>query len=96
MILMDVHPADVQLPDGSRHEQVRVALTHRRVRVWSEVGREPVELLDTAHDGIALETRHPLIGRRMIWSTAAGEVTVTRMKGCGCRSVLKALRPPTD
>lgn len=96
MILADVHPAQVQLPDGTRHERVRVSLTHLRLRVWREVGRTPELLLDAAHDGVRLETRHPLIGRAMTWPTAAGDVVVTRMRGCGCGSTLKALQPPRD
>jgi hypothetical protein len=96
MLLVDVHPAEVTLPDGSRHELVRVALTNRRLRVWSEVGREHELVFDAAHQGIALDTLHPLVGRRMLWATDAGEVAVTRMRGCGCGSSLRALRPPTD
>lgn len=96
MILVDMHPASVQLPDGSSHQHVRVTLTHQRLRVWREVGRRPELVLDTAHDGVTLETRYPLIGRAMTWPTAAGDVVVTRMGGCGCGSSLKAVQPPRD
>lgn len=96
MIVVDMVPAEVQLPDGSRHEKVRVSLTHRRVRVWREVGRQPELILDAAHDGVTLETRYPTIGTAMTWPTAAGDVVVTRMRGCACGSSLKAIQPPRD
>lgn len=96
MILVDVHPAEVTLPDGTCHERVRVVLTDRRLRVWAESSRQPTVVLDTAHDGVQLESRYPLIGRAMTWPTSAGDVVVTRMRGCGCRSALKAVQPPTD
>lgn len=96
MILVDVHPAEVQLPDGTTHQRCRVVLSHRRLRVWREVGRQPELLLDTAHTGIMLETRYPLHGRPLTWSTSAGDVVVTRTRGCGCGSSLKAVQPPRD
>jgi hypothetical protein len=96
MLLVDVHPAEVTLPDGSRHDLVRVALTNRRLRIWAEVARTPELLFEAAHQGIALDTLHPLVGRSMTWATDAGEVVVTRMRGCGCGSSLRALRPPSD
>jgi hypothetical protein len=72
VLLVDVHPAEVTLPDGSRHDLVRVALTNRRLRIWSEVGRAPEMLFEAAHQGIALDTLHPLVGRSMTWATDAG------------------------
>lgn len=96
MILVDVVPAEVQLPDGTSHQRVRVTLTHRRLRVWREVGRQPDLILDTAHEGVQIEARHPLIGKAMTWPTAAGDVVVTRMRGCACGSSLKAVQPPKD
>jgi hypothetical protein len=96
VILVDVHPAELQMPDGTRHERVRAVLTHQRIRVWTEVGRTPQLLVDEAHDGVQLEARHPLIGRPIEIPTSAGVLSVTRMRGCGCGSSLKALRPPRD
>lgn len=96
MILVDLVQAEVQLPDGTTHTRVRVALTHRRLRVWREVGRRPELILDTAHDGVRLDVRHPIPGKAMTWPTAAGDVVVTRMRGCACGSSLKAVQPPRD
>lgn len=96
MILVDVHPAEVTLPDGTRHQRVRVVLTHRRLRVWSEVGRQPELVIDAPHDGVELTSRHPVPGQPMTWPTGAGDMVVTRMRGCGCGSSLKAVQPPKD
>lgn len=96
MILVDTHPATVHLPSGEVHDLARAVLTHRRLRVWVARGREQVLVLDEAHDGVTLETRYPLVGRPIEMPTAAGLVTVTRMRGCGCGSPLKSLRPPVD
>lgn len=92
MILIDMHPAELLLPDGTRHELVRVVLTDKRIRVWAEVGRQPQLLVDEAHDGVRLESQYPVVGQPI----QVGGLAVTRMRGCGCGSSLKGLRPPTD
>jgi hypothetical protein len=96
VILVNVHPAEVQLPDGTELQRARVVLTHRRVRVWREVGRQPELVLDVTHPGVVLQERYPIVGKAMTWPTGDGDLVVTRMRGCGCGSSLKGLQAPTD
>lgn len=96
MILIDVHPATVQFPDGTVHDLARASVTHRRVRVWVAQGRESALVVDEPHDGVRMETQYPPVGQPVQILTAAGPVLVTRMRGCGCGSPLKGFRAPTD
>lgn len=96
MILLDVHPATVQLPDGQTIDRARAVLTTSTVRVWEAVGRDAVLVLDVAQVNARIDARHPAPGVPVLIPTAAGEVTVTRLRGCGCGSPLKALRPSAD
>lgn len=96
MILLDVMPASYTDAAGVQHDQVRAVLTHRRLRVWQAVGRESRLIVDEPHDGVTLESRHPIVGRPVLVPLAAGQVQLVRLRGCGCGSPNKALRPPTD
>lgn len=98
VVVRDVHPATVTLPDGTTLTKAKVYLTQQRLYVWTEPGRVPTltHVAAFTRDGLVLPKPGASKGKAWTVPTAAGPVTVQPTGGCGCGSALKmftAFRP---
>jgi len=92
VVVRDVYPAEVTLPDGTLLRGALVKVTREGVYVWTgervlsyaEARSEPGEVLTPDY----LTRREPLVT-----ATADGPVVVWKGAGCGCGSTLKSYRP---
>jgi len=88
----DSFPADVTLPNGTRHLGVRAILTDAGMLiVYGQMGDAVVQVFAAAVAG-PIQTQSPLAPRydsESTFATEVGVVTATRGMGCGCGSPLR-------
>lgn len=98
VLLRDVHPAEVVLPDGSILKGARAFVTTRRVLIFTVNSEREIELaadLDVTEPDIVPPSRATLGPSETIEvRTPAGTAWVNKGHGCGCGSPLKAMDPP--
>jgi hypothetical protein len=88
----DSFPADVTLPDGSKHQGVRVILTDAGMLiVYGQMGDTVTQVFAAAvHGAPVLKSPYaPRYDSESSIPTDQGIVTALRGAGCGCGSVLK-------
>jgi len=95
VVVRNVFPAEVVLPDGSLKTQALVKVTRERVYVWH--GERDL-IVDEAHgldaDGLAeLPPSYAMRANALRIPLDGGTLTVNKGKGCGCSSPLKSFRP---
>jgi hypothetical protein len=73
----------------------RVFVTSERIQVWSEVDRQPVLLTEAKITEPVERDRGTLQGQIKV-ETELGPIFVTKGRGCGCGSSLRALSRPCD
>jgi hypothetical protein len=84
----DVYPADVTFSFGvNPYPRSRAIVTADRVLILVENGSGAGVLYDERLEDITGDRR------RLVATTADGEVTISRQAGCGCGSRLRSYRP---
>ena len=99
VLLRDVHPAQVVMPDGSIVRGARVFVTSRRALIYGVdlATREVLVVGDLAitEPGIIPPGKGTLgPSESLELRTPVGTAWLTRDRGCGCGSPLKALSAP--
>lgn len=97
VLVRDIHPAEVLLPDQTLLRDVRVFITSTRLVAYRAAGDgsiERVALLELAQPCSVPASRATLQGSLEARLADGQTVWVNRGRGCGCRSPLKALAAP--
>ena len=96
VLLRDVHPAELLLPDGQLLRNVRVFVTTARVTAWSVTPAGSLrQVADIDLTDTIIPSRNTLgISEQIEIATVEGKAFLNRAQGCGCGSPLKALPAP--
>jgi hypothetical protein len=94
-LLRDVHPAEVYATGFTAPIEARVFVTTERVQIWVEHGRE-MAFTEYRLTGEPPEPRRDTLAGQLHLDTSGGTLHISRGRGCGCHSSLKALAPPVN
>lgn len=98
LLVRDIHPAELALPDGTVVRDVRVFVTTRRLLAFRASAHGQIERclsVDVQVPGTVPANRGTLGQAALECRLADGDtVWINRGHGCGCGSPLKALASP--
>jgi hypothetical protein len=90
----DAFPVEVlDSRDGTFATGCRAFVTTERILVWREVGGRPDVLLNEPVTE-QVERNRGSLGSHLSVEVEGGTIHLSRGRGCGCHSVLRALPPP--